>query len=523
MSTEFSFIILTYNEEIHLPRLLQSIAGLEAKTFVLDSGSSDQTINICKQYRCYTEYHPFVNHPLQWSKALSIFPIKTLWVIGLDADQVICPVLYEILAAFKNEDYLDINGIYFNRKNIFKGKWIKNGGYYPKYLLKMFRYNLGYSDINENLDHKFQVPGKTLIWKNGHLIEENLKENSIYFWIEKHNRYSELLATEEVERMQFLRKQVLIPDFWGSPNERNASLKQLWRKLPRYIRPFLYIVFRLFIQKGILDGKTGIIFHFLQGFWFRLIVDIKIEEKLRELNRIKSLHILPLVINENSALKHSFTSIISIFRAQRLKNVVLSVSIIVIARFLAFKDIKLPVGQLKYAELKFPILFPALFCLIYFLNLAFIGITNPGGYYNHFIDQNLNYINWWRNFNITTVAMMLKSIGYDVYSDEYRLHVHGRAGFVMVYSCLGYGILSMFCSFVIIHPNRLKRKLTFLISGILVFQFLNIVRLLLIALYWKASTDWFYLNTHELFNYSIYTILALSTYFWLNQKTMIKG
>ena len=200
---------------------------------------------------------------------------------------MVTPELKVLLSNFADQAHADINGIYFNRKNFFKGRWIKHGGYYPFYLLKMFRYGVGYSDTNENMDHRFIVPGKLEVWKEGIILEENLKENNISFWIDKHNRYSDLVAQEEVERMNQLRTQTIQPHFWGSPDERTAWRKQLWWKLPRYVRPMIYFIQRIIFQLGILDGRTGIIFHFLQGFWFRLIVDIKIDEIIK---RQKDVH-----------------------------------------------------------------------------------------------------------------------------------------------------------------------------------------------------------------------------------------
>jgi glycosyltransferase involved in cell wall biosynthesis len=279
--TPFSFIIITFNEEIHLPRLLNSIKNLNAPIFVLDSGSTDNTLNICTQFGATVYHHPFDNHPKQWHHALNCFDILTPWVICLDADQIVTPELFTQLQKFKNENFTHINSIYFNRKNIFKGKWLKYGGYYPFYLLKMFRYKIGFSDLNENMDHRFIVPGKSVIWKNGHIIEENLKENEISFWITKHNKYSNLVADEEIERINAIRSQTINPAFFGTPDERTAFFKKLWWKLPLYLRPILYFGYRFFFKFGFLDGKQGILFHFLQGFWFRLIVDIKIEEKLK--------------------------------------------------------------------------------------------------------------------------------------------------------------------------------------------------------------------------------------------------
>lgn len=282
MHKAFSFIILTFNEEQHLPRLLSSIKALDAPIFILDSGSTDHTLEIAASYGATVKAHPFENHPKQWDYAIKTFEVTTPWTIGLDADQIVTPELFELLKNFNEDSYKDTDGIYFNRKNFFKGKWIKYGGYYPKYLLKMFRTGVGFSDTNENMDHRFVVPGKTAIWKKGHILEENLKENEISFWIAKHNRYSDLVAQEEIERMNALRQQTTQPKFFGDPYQRMAFLKRMWWNMPRFVRPFLYFTYRMIFQLGIFDGKTGIIFHFLQGFWFRIIVDIKIEEQLKK-------------------------------------------------------------------------------------------------------------------------------------------------------------------------------------------------------------------------------------------------
>src|SRR5437764_12173567 len=86
---DFSFVILTYNEELHLPRLLTSIKDLNAPIFVLDSGSNDRTLEICKEYNATVKTYAFENHPKQWNVALSCFDIQTPWIIALDADQIV--------------------------------------------------------------------------------------------------------------------------------------------------------------------------------------------------------------------------------------------------------------------------------------------------------------------------------------------------------------------------------------------------------------------------------------------------
>ncbi|WP_293312276.1 glycosyltransferase family 2 protein [Pedobacter sp. UBA5917] len=276
MNLNFSFIILTFNEEVHLPRLLDSIKQLNAPIFILDSGSTDNTLAIAAAYNAQIQHHSFENHPKQWDFALKNFKIDTPWIIGLDADQMVTPELFAKLSGFKNEEYAGISGIYFNRKNIFQGKWIRYGGYYPMYQLKMFRKGIGFSDLNENMDHRFIVSGNTQTWKEGHIIEENLKENDLSFWYAKHQKYSELVAKEEFERLLGLRTSALHPNLFGNPDERKAWFKKLWWQLPLYIRPYLYFTYRMLFQLGIFEGKNGIRFHYMQGLWFRLQVDKKL-------------------------------------------------------------------------------------------------------------------------------------------------------------------------------------------------------------------------------------------------------
>ena len=283
MPVDFSIIVLTFNEELHLPRLLESVAPLGAPVFILDSGSTDGTLDTARRFGATVKYNAFENHPRQWDFALRNFEVQTPWIIGLDADQIVTPELLNLLKNFRNNAVpVNVHGIYFNRKNYFKGRWIRHGGYFPKYLLKMFRTSVGHSDLSENMDHRFVITGETLVWKTGYLIEENLKENSIEFWIAKHNKYSTLHAEEEVERKTGDRSQTVSPRLLGNPDQRIAFFKKIWWGMPLFVRPMLYFIWRYFFQLGFLDGKQGFIFHFLQAFWYRLIIDIKIEENLNK-------------------------------------------------------------------------------------------------------------------------------------------------------------------------------------------------------------------------------------------------
>lgn len=466
MNSQFSLVILTYNEEIHLPRLLKSVSELNAPVFILDSGSSDSTLTVAKEYNAVVLSHPFENHPKQWDFALNNFDIKTPWVICLDADQVVTPELKTKLLNFSDEAHKSIDGIYFNRKNYFKGRWIKHGGYYPFYLLKMIRFGVGFSDLNENMDHRFIVPGKTEVWKDGHILEENLKENNISFWINKHNRYSDLVAHEEVERLLNLRLQTVKPNFWGSPDERTARLKQLWWQLPRYTRPMLYFIYRLFFQLGILDGRDGVIFHFLQGYWFRLVVDIKMDEILKQQHPEK-------------------------------------------------------LTQKNASPLKFILRFLIMFLVFNYFNVWFFSITTPGNNYNSFLTDHLNYIQWLRWILLHSSKGLLNLMGFTAICDDQHLLVAGHYTIEVVYSCLGLGVISFFTAFVLAYPKALKPKLIFLFAGILVIEILNVIRFMLLALYWN-DTDRNTIDHHTIFNIIIYIVIAVSLYFWVKNRASEK-
>ncbi|MVN20614.1 exosortase Y [Mucilaginibacter arboris] len=463
----YSFIILTFNEEVHLPRLLQSIQTLNAPVFILDSGSTDATLTICKQFDIVTASHPFKNHPKQWDFALKNFDIKTPWVICLDADQQVSPELLLRLQNFEEQQFSEVNGIYFNRKNYFKGSWIKHGGYYPFYQLKMFRYDVGFSDLNENMDHRFIAPGKTVIWKDGYLREENLKENQIRFWIDKHNNYSDLLAFEEVERMQKIRQQTLKPKFGGTPDERTAWLKNIWWKLPRYWRPLIYFFYRLIIQRGFLDGKKGIIFHFLQGFWFRLMVDVKIDELMQK--------------QEPN---------------QKIKQI-----------------------SSQKPAIKFAFHFLFLFAIFYGSNLFYNGLMQPGGNYNAFLSQHFNYIQWLRNFLLDSSSAGLQLFGYQTKINSYSLMAVGYNKINLAYDCLGLGVMSFLTAFALTFPTKIKSRIQLWIGCIIGFQLLNILRFMLLALYWKGE-EMDRINHHTVFNGIIYVLIALTLYFFIEKSTI---
>lgn len=275
----FSVIILTHNEEANLPACLASLKGLDCDLFVVDSGSTDRTVDVAAGFGAQVVQHRFEGHSQQWQWALASLSCDATWVLGLDADQRLTgPLRQELADLFtrRRQQLEDWDGFYINRRQIFRGCWIKHGGYYPKYLLKLFRREKVRFDHRELMDHHFYVPYRTRKL-NCDLIEDNQKEADISFWIDKHTRYALLQAREEYLRRSNDSGWIVQPDLTGSPDQRTIWLKQLWYKLPLYVRPTLLFTYRYFMRRGFLDGRQGFIFHFMQSFWYRLLVDIHLE------------------------------------------------------------------------------------------------------------------------------------------------------------------------------------------------------------------------------------------------------
>ena len=270
-------MILTLNEEMNLPRCLSSVRDWADQVFVVDAGSTDATRAIAERFGATVVEHPFETHSAQWRWALAHLPLRSDWVLALDADQSVTPALAAEIQSLSSSELSEVDGVYLKRQQWFRGRWIRHGGYYPKYLLKLFRPGKVVIDGADLVDHHFYVSGRTIKLRHD-LVESNTKEDDISFWVQKHNRYATLLAREELRARSTASTTAISARVMGNPDQRALALKQLWRRLPLYIRPFAYFFYRYFVRLGFLDGKQGAIFHFLQAFWFRLLVDIKIDD-----------------------------------------------------------------------------------------------------------------------------------------------------------------------------------------------------------------------------------------------------
>lgn len=272
-----SVIILTYNEEKNIEECLKSVYGWADEIFIVDSYSTDRTLEIARKYTNKIFKHPFENYAKQFNWALENLPIKNKWVMRLDADEKVSVELKDELMKTLPRIPNDVYGLYVKRKVFFMGKWIKHGGYYPIWLLRIWRTGKGYCEDRWMDEHIKLTVGKTIFLKND-IIDENKK--NLHWWIGKHNNYATREAIDILNlKYNLFKYNNVEPKFFGTQEQRKRWLKErFYTKLPLFIRPFLYFAYRYFIKLGFLDGKEGLIWHFLQGFWYRFLVDAKIYE-----------------------------------------------------------------------------------------------------------------------------------------------------------------------------------------------------------------------------------------------------
>jgi glycosyltransferase involved in cell wall biosynthesis len=276
-----SAVVLTYNEEVNIEACLRSVAGWSQEIFVLDSGSTDHTLDICHKYTHLVNFHPYVDHVSQWDWVLKNLPLTSEWIMPLDADHVITEKLkQQIIEVMSNPDPL-VDGYYSRHQYYFWGATMRG---FKEYSLRLFRRCKTRIDHSELVDFRFVVDGKTKLL-SGATLEINKKETSIDFWVDKHQKFSSRMAVEEVLRISGGLDWSMRPRLLGNPDERMIWLKNVWYRFPLYMRPFIFFFYRYILRLGFLDGTTGFIYHFLHAFWFRLMVDIKINELRQRLAR----------------------------------------------------------------------------------------------------------------------------------------------------------------------------------------------------------------------------------------------
>lgn len=290
MKLSISAIILIYNEELNVGNCLKSIADWVDEIIIVDSFSTDKTLEIVKKYTDKIHQRKFKNQAEQFNWALDNIKIANDWILRLDADEVMLPETWREIGEQFNKllitnDQLPITGFYLKRRVYFMSRWIKHGGYYPAWFLRLWRKDAGRYEEREMDEHVVLSKGRAIHLRND--FEEHDRKD-LTSWIQKHNSYATREAEAYIKEFQisnfkFQNERLEGRRTGSDPEKRRWYKNQLYYKLPPFLRALLYWEYRYFIRLGFLDGVPGLIWHFLQGFWYRFLVDAKIYELKRKL------------------------------------------------------------------------------------------------------------------------------------------------------------------------------------------------------------------------------------------------
>lgn len=272
---DLSVIILTKDEELHIARCLQNVNQFAKKVYIIDCHSTDGTQEIARSLGAQVIEHDWPgNQAAQFNWALDNLQIDTEWILRLDADEYLLPELIEELNQKLPSTPSEVTGIFFNRRHIFLDRWMK-GGIYPVKLLRVFRRGHGRYEQRMMDEHIVLADGNAIEYEND-FCDHNL--NNISWFCKKHVDYAVREAAEMLDAELNLSGHSADDSALSNQAKEKRIKKEAYAKKPLFWRSFAYFIYRYFLKGGWRDGKEGFIFAFIQGWWYRTLVDAKIYE-----------------------------------------------------------------------------------------------------------------------------------------------------------------------------------------------------------------------------------------------------
>lgn len=270
-----STIILTFNEEKHIERCINNAKQFSDEIFIIDSFSTDRTVEIAINLGAKVYQNKWENnYARQFNWGLINLPINTEWVLRLDADEYLTEELIIELEKQLPNMSCNITGIVFPLDRYFLNKLIKRG-IGKMNLLRLFRYGKAKCEERWMDEHIQLSEGKSILIDKA-FCDHNL--NNIGWWTNKHNNYSirEAIDLLDIEFNLFNTSKKTNDLSQDAANKREIKIK--YAKLPLFWRSFYYFIYRYFFKLGFTEGKESFLWHFLQGWWYRTLVDAKVYE-----------------------------------------------------------------------------------------------------------------------------------------------------------------------------------------------------------------------------------------------------
>lgn len=227
---KLSVLIITHNEERNIKRCLESVIGIAGEVIVVDSGSTDETESICRQYGATFVHHDWQGFSMQKNYAETL--ASGDWILSLDADEQVGEALFDSLTKLLSEGPQEGTAYCMNRLTNFCGSWIRHCGWYPDTKIRLWQRGTArwVGDVHEQLEFSSSV--KTI------RLQGDLLHYSYYTLDElatRQSQYYRLAAREAYDRHRQCGRGAL-----------------LWRPLWRFVRDYL-------LRGGFLDGEAGYI------------------------------------------------------------------------------------------------------------------------------------------------------------------------------------------------------------------------------------------------------------------------
>jgi len=252
MKAALTIVVLTKNEERRIEKCLASAVWAD-EIIVVDDGSVDRTVEIAKRYtdRIFTKRMEIEGAHRNWAYAQA----KNLWVLSLDADEIITPELRDEIAEALSKKPQE-NGFTIPRRNYIGDYWVKHGGWYPSPQLKLFRKDkFKYEEVEVH-------PGAFMDDPCGHL-----KSDIIHY---SYRNFEDFLAKLNRQTTWEAKK-------WYDQNKPMRLVRFSWRTMDRFIRTYI-------VKRGYLDGHTGFMVAFFASL-YQIISYAKYQELVREKNK----------------------------------------------------------------------------------------------------------------------------------------------------------------------------------------------------------------------------------------------
>jgi glycosyltransferase involved in cell wall biosynthesis len=274
---DIATIILTYNEEKHIERCIKNAQRFSKQIFLVDSFSTDRTREIAESMGAVVYENKWENnYAKQFNFGLNNLPITCQWVFRLDADEYLTDALIDEIHAKYDSIPDTISGIIFERKMYFLDK-LMNKGMLRMNMLRMFRYQHGFCEERWMDEHIVLNKGTSVMYDN-YFVDHNL--NPLGWWIQKHNGYSirEAVDLLDVEYGLIQKSENAVHYEVTADAKYKREKKLKYAKMKLFWRSFIYFVYRYFFKLGFTEGKEGFLWHFMQGWWYRTLVDAKVYE-----------------------------------------------------------------------------------------------------------------------------------------------------------------------------------------------------------------------------------------------------